>query len=120
MTTLSPLCSIRTDILESQNLNQDWPELVVRQYLDFDSFGQAVRSKCYICTIVWKFHFTEKRSRGPKRLRGMGWSWQEEEREDGVVNFSIQVYPKGEADYAPKRVAFRMVSCQGIDQFSLV
>jgi hypothetical protein len=44
----------------------------------------------------------------------MGWCWQEEEREEGVVSFLVEVYLKGRADYVPKRVMFRLVECGGI------
>lgn len=110
---LSPLCSVCRDILTSQNLNQNWPQSLVRHHLDFQSFSEAVHSKCYICTIVWGCYFLKESSRSSKRLRGMGWSWQEKEGEDGVLHFFIQIYPKGYADSAPKRVMFRMMRSEG-------
>jgi hypothetical protein len=114
MSATSPLCSVCTDILNRQNLSQSLPDLPIRHHLDFASFQDAVRSECYICTIIWNCHFKDNKSATLKRLRGMGWCWQEEEREEGVVSFLIEVYLKGSADYVPKRVMFRLVDCGGI------
>ena len=50
----------------------------------------------------------------------MGWSWQDKEVEDGMLHFLIQIYPKGHAESAPKRVMFRMMRSEGIDSLILV
>ncbi|KAF7511138.1 hypothetical protein GJ744_005369 [Endocarpon pusillum] len=113
MNETSPLCAVCAEFLHSWRRRHGFAKT---HHNDMKSLTEAVRSRCYICTIVWDCHFTDKKAATASRtdFRRTGWTWQRDEPEEGVVCFSVDIsITMADANYVTKQVFFRLVDCEG-------
>jgi hypothetical protein len=110
----SILCSACCNIFQGPPENYD----LQLHHPDFESFSNAVRSKCYICNVLWDRHRFQDGSDIPNDFAWLGYEWNqgadELEVEDMSPSFTIHIFETGNPQWARRYTWFCLFPCEGV------
>jgi hypothetical protein len=118
MDSPSILCSACSKIFQGENVTEILQGRAEEfslhnHHLKFGSFSDAVRSKCYICNIIWDRHRFQDRSDTRSDFTWAVYCWNEGGPEDVSPSFTIIL---GTLDHpqVSKQVDFSLINLQGL------